>query len=340
MKVVKKDPQQSGERKLWVGLEDFRIVAVNPTIKEINKLYDKESTGEEEEPVYVDEKDGKDRVIISVYLQGQSSHRIAKKSFFIVDKERVSYKHGEDNPTYQFINQVCQTSWANNEDNLKDGFTKFLAKDKKTVIAKKSYRKAKDGEGDFYEFVRSVMRGVDYFNPETEVIFKWKDFLKGNFKELKEHLLDESITFPFTGLNNVVTKYDDEGNKQQYNDVYIRQVLRNGFSSKILMKVEAYVQPIVEEIKADPSKLAKYGIPEMPTETLTIWDIVGYLTEPHYSFKNDKYLEKDWEAYKNSVEGEYGCKGFYKLTPVFEYNPSMDIAAGESIVQSATDSSY
>mgnify|MGYP000240472844 CR=1 FL=1 len=56
----------------------------------------------------------------------------------------------------------------------------FLDKDK-NVIGKKEYRIAKEGEGDFYEFIRNVMKGVDFYNPKSIVLFDWKTTIRSQY---------------------------------------------------------------------------------------------------------------------------------------------------------------
>jgi hypothetical protein len=55
-------------------------------------------------------------------------------------------------------------------------------------------------------------------------------------------------------------------------------------------------------------------------------------------FKNS-YESSVWDRFVKAVDGEYGCKGFYKIAPAFDYNKSMDITAQSGSLTS-TDASY
>ena len=128
MKLQVKEERASSnfeERSMQVGLDVFEVIAVNPTSEQLSKIYGNEPKDTDKELVYVDEKDGEDRVKISFIVKGKVSDKISKITFFIVDKERKS-KDGKN----QYINQVCQTAWVFDEEQLPSFFTEFQDKDK------------------------------------------------------------------------------------------------------------------------------------------------------------------------------------------------------------------
>ena len=77
---------------------------------------------------------------------------------------------------------------------------------------------------------------------------------------------------------------------------------------------------------------------QTPQDELTVLDIYGYVETPIVKFKN-LYESNVWDKFVKTVDGEYGCKGFYKIAPAFDYNKSMDITS-QSGPLASTDASY
>jgi hypothetical protein len=334
MKLAKRQESTGSsfeENKLYVGLDEFEILAVNPDADQLAKLYGNEPKEDAKEINYVDEKDGDDRVRVTVYVKGINAQKITRINFFIVDKDRVS----KDGVKKQYINQVCQTSWADSKDNLAEWFTKFTDRNK-TVIGEKTFRVAMEGEGDFYDFVRAVMNKVNFNSPESEVKFNFKKMLKGDFSELNTYLTDPDWTSTFTAVWYVKNVETETGIKS-YNELFSKAILPRTFYNKVENNVVAYYRDMVEEIKDDDDMFDELGIKGIK-ETLTPHDIYGYVKSPSIAFK-DKYEAKIWENFTKNIDGEYGCKGFYKICPVFEYNASMDITASNTSHES-DDASY
>jgi hypothetical protein len=332
MKLQVKEERASNfeERGMQVGLDVFQVIAVNPTSEQMSKIYGNEPKDIDKELVYVDEKDGEDRVKISFIVKGKVSDKISKVTFFIVDKERKS-KDGKN----QFVNQVCQTAWAFDEDQLPTFFTEFQDKEK-SKLGNKSYRTAMEGEGDFYEFVRAVLRKVNYNNTETEVKFNFKKMLKGDFSELNTIVTDTEYADYFTALW-YVRNVETENGVKTYNEVFHKSVLPADFYNKFEKSSEAYYKAKLAEIKDDEIEYANLKI-QTPQDELTVLDIYGYVETPIVKFKN-LYESNVWDKFVKTVDGEYGCKGFYKIAPAFDYNKSMDITS-QSGPLASTDASY
>lgn len=310
--------RQEQERKYYAGLELFEVIAVNPTTKQINEIYGKENSEEDKEVEYVDQKDGDDRVRITVFMRGQQTNRIHRESFFITNKPRVS-----DKGSKQYINQICQSTWVDEESNLPEWFTKFYGKDRQTVVGEKTYRQAKEGEADFYNFVRGVLNKVAYNLVSTDVEFDFKKFLRGDFVQLNSTLTNKKYAGSFCALNFVRTDANDS--TKQYQQIYNKAILPANFYNKIEVGGMDYYNSYLDQIKENPGEVP--GIP------LTINDIYGYVP----SFTDVKFKDFDakvWKAFLDNVEGEYGCKGFYKICPVFEYDKAMDIAASNKVISS------
>lgn len=325
MQITKKEPTegQSFEKKMYCGIERFELVAVNPTIKELNKLYDREDKDDDKELEYVTQTtDGDDKVKITIYLRSLDNHRITQKSFFITDKERMN-KNGDK---YQYINQVCGTTWVDSEKNLPEFFTKFLSKEKK-VLGDKSFRIAKEGEGDFYEFLRAIGNGINWFSEQTDIEFNFKKLLKEDFKQLQSVLLDKVENYfpPFAAISYIKTVPNDDGTNKEYNEIFTKAIIPMSLLSKLNLSFDSYYNQELEKIKSSDELFSELGI-EGIKETLTINDIYGYVAETSVALKTD-YERKSWDRIITEINSEYGIKGFYKVCPVFEYKPSMNILA-------------
>lgn len=326
----KENTQTQEKQKLVVGLEQFQVIAVNPTTDEINALYERDGKDDDKEQEYVTEREGNDQVRITFFLRALQSARITRKSFYIVDKERTN----KDGNKHQYINQIGQTGWGASEDDLTDFFKTFTNKDRQ-VLGKKSFRIAKEGEGDFYEFAKSVLRGVNYYDPTTDITFDFKKMLKGNFKELNT-VFTGDFASPFVATN-YIKNVETENGMKTYNEVWTDVILAPEMLGKIEFAASKFYKETCEQIKEDEDEFKRLGI-NATIEVLTPQDIYGYVNVPDLKFKSE-WDNKAWLKLKSTIEGEYGCKGFFKVSPLFEYNPNMDITAGNAPVAN-NDLSY
>lgn len=320
MNIKPKAEETNYESNHYCGLETFTIIKVNPNKKELNAMYGKSDDDSDEEIEYITEKDGVDRIRISIFLKGEETKRITRVNFFISDKERVfKVKEGEDEskPKYQFINQVCQSAPGTSADTLPDWFTKFTDKDK-NVIGKKTFRKALEGESDFYDFVRNVMQKADFFDPETEIRFDMKKFRKNDFSQLNSVLTDPSFTVPFVALNYIKLSLDGD---KEYNEVFTKALLSVNIYNKVVPLMETYYDAIKDTVSESP-KFKDMAV-------ITGSDVYGYVDSPTISLKKE-YENKQWSKFYDEVTGPYGCKGFFKICPVFEYNKDMNPISGNS----------
>src|SRR5690554_3675616 len=131
-----------------VGLVEVNVVAINPTMKEWEEdlgLPLKE--GQEEFDYTGESKDGNPYVRIDVWLRRDGERNdLFKTVFFLEDSVRTN----KDETKTQYINNIGNCSWASNEDDLLSWFTK------------RPYREAKNGEEDFYNFLRTWLGSLDY----------------------------------------------------------------------------------------------------------------------------------------------------------------------------------
>jgi hypothetical protein len=151
-------------------------------------------------------------------------------------------------------------------------------------FAKREYREAYSGEEDLYEFMRAWLNKLDYRDAETALELDWKKLMKGNVKDIKDQVNGE-----WAGevgcLATVIVK-EVEGEPKEYQGVYNR-----GFISTYSLK---------------HFRLVDYDNPEV---------VVALGT------KENKDL-KPYERFVLKVTGEYGCKDFFKLKDIKDYDPA------------------
>ena len=297
MAVKGKQKEQSNDfvKKLYVGLTTVKVVAVNPSREEVNKLVGKEDSPEDKEIVYLGEdQEGNARIRLSFWLRDTKSHELFIHSFNLTDKER----RNKLNNKVQLINSTCGTTWVPVDENGKvdesaipEWFVNFTDRENQNLGPKK-WRKALSGEEELGTLLRSWLGKLNFMDAETEVLVDTKKLFKQNYKELRELIsLDENEEFtgegydtPFVALFGVRTDTEDSTKKYQ-------QVWGKGFLAESFMK---YINN-------------------------------GGENGPKFS---SEYTKKVWKKFKDEVVGEYGFDGFTELVPLREYDESKDISGG------------
>ena len=282
-----------------VGLAEVNVVSINPTLKEWEEdLGFSVKDGQEEFDYTGTSKDGNPYTRVDVHLKRDGGEQMLKAVFFLEDKVRQN----RDETKTQYINNIGNCSWADEEPNLPAWF------------AKRPYREAKNGEEDFYNFLRTWLGGLDYRDEDTELQLNWTDLMKGDLSSIQEQIGGEYAT-THVCLATVVTKTrenSDTGEEEivEYQGVYNRQ-----FLPQYCMK---------------HFKVRDYN------------DDMLVATVQSKQLKDLKLHEK----FVFNVTGEYGCKDFYKLNEVSDYNPAENLASSEEAMieggdetESTTDSS-
>lgn len=168
-------------------------------------------------------------------------------------------------------------------------------------FTKRDYREAHSGEEELYKFLREWLGKLDYMDENTTLELDWKKLMRNNLKELKEQV-NGSYCTNFVVLATVISKERD-GEIKEYQGIYNREFL--------------------------------------PAYTLKQFRLVDYSsTETLDRLKAKKPKElKAWERFALNITGEYGCKDFFSLKELHDYDPSENIAASNSVIAS-DDSSY
>ena len=159
----------------------------------------------------------------------------------------------------------------------------------------REYRVAFVGEEDLYNFLRSWLGNLDLRDAESTLQLDFKRLLKGNVKDLKDLLNSEWVTNVVAlATVKIVTKQDED---KAYQAVY------------------------------NKAFLAPYNMKFFRTTDYTNPRVLGTLKT------KAKKECKPYEMFvKNIIDSEYGCKDFYVLKDLREYNPSDNIVESNSVI--------
>jgi hypothetical protein len=212
MNKIVREKTEGVEKKLYVGFDKVSVVGVNPTKDQLMKLLnieDENTIAKFKEPEYQKtDKDGIDVAGITFYVK--TSYGEILPVYFNVKKEVKSSDSGK----VQYINQVGQTAWVKDENELSPSFTNFIKDIKEysdgentapkwfkgaipskfTTISKKQYRKAYVGEEELMNFLIKLSN-LDVYSPDASVFYDVSKFFKDNYKEIQQFISDCSEDF-------------------------------------------------------------------------------------------------------------------------------------------------
>ena len=268
-----------------VGLFEANVVAINPTAEEFKDILGMELKEDSKATEYLGEtRDGNNYLRVDFWLQRVNQDDKFKVSFFLEDKEREN----KDGTKKQYINSIGMCSWAADENDLADWFTKD-----------RDYRVAYVGEEDFYNFVRVWLSELDYRDAETVLQLEWKKLMRGNVKDLKDQI-DGEWAKSIVALATVIVK-DKDGESKEYQGIYNKAFL-SGYALKQF-------------------RLVDYGDRRVQD-----------------SLKNKKPRDlKAHEKFVINVIGEYGCKDYYILKDLQDYNADDNLVASDAFISDDGD---
>lgn len=205
------------------------------------------------------------------------------------------------------MNYFLEDKFRTNKDNTKKQYINNIgigswADDVNNLpqwFTKRDYREAHVGEEELYSFLRTWIN-IDYSQEDAELEINWKKLMRGNVNEIKE-LVGGGLVGNIVILATVVSKEKD-GEYKEYQGVY-KEVL--------------------------------------PAYTLKQFRLVDYSsteTLDRLKAKKPKDL-KAWERFAISVSGEYGCKDFFSLKELHDYDPSENVVSSNAPI-AEDDSSY
>lgn len=226
-----------GNYEKKVGIFEASIVAINPTAEEYSSILGREISPDSKATEYLGEtKDGNTYLRIDVWLQEVKNQDNFKVSFFLEDKQRQN----RDGTKNQYINSVGTTSWADEESNLYDWFTKD-----------RDFRIAYVGEEDLYNFMQKWLSKLDYRDVETELQLDWKKLMRGDVRDLKSQIGGDYCSTVVSMATVVVRERD--GESKEYQGIYNKGFL-SGWAMKFFRAVDYTDRRVVESLKSKASR--------------------------------------------------------------------------------------
>ena len=161
-------------------------------------------------------------------------------------------------------------------------------------FAKRDYRVAYMGEEELYNFLRTWLSELDYTKDNTVLQLDWKKLMKGNTKDLKEQV-DGAYCGTVVALATIVVRQKDGENKE-YQGIYNKAFLPSYYLKNF--------------------RLIDYG---------------NMSVQSSLRAKKTKDL-KPHERFVVNVTGEYGCKDYYTLRDLQDYNPDDNLVASDKVL--------
>jgi hypothetical protein len=168
-------------------------------------------------------------------------------------------------------------------------------------FSKRDYRIAKVGEEEIYNFMRTWLGNIDFSKDVSTLELEWSKLMKGNVKDLKSQIDNEWAT-SILALATVKTVEKEDGVKE-YQGVYNKAFLP-AYNLKQFRVTDYSRQDTIKTLRNKQSKELK----------------------PH-------------ERFVLNVTGDYGCKDYYTLKDLKEYNTEDNFAASDNVI-SEDDSDY
>jgi len=157
---------------------------------------------------------------------------------------------------------------------------------------KRDYRPAYVGEEELYNFLRCWLGALDYRETETILEIEWKKLMKGNVKDLKSEIGGEWCT-NVVALATIKTVVKD-GDAKEYQGVYNKAFLP-AYSLKQFKLVDYNKEDNVSKLRAKKSSDLK----------------------PH-------------ERFVVNVTGEYGCRDYFILKDLVEYDATYNVVSSDA----------
>lgn len=274
----KRERQQQAEVVKKVGLFEARVLTINPTTEEFKEVLNIDLPEDSKATEYLGESRDKNTFLrIDFWLEEVKNKDKFKLTFFLEDKDREN----KDGSKKQYINNIGTTTWAADENDLPEWFTK------------RDYRVAKVGEEELYNFMRTWLE-LDYSKSDADLSLEWRKLMKGNVKELKDQV-DGAYSTNIVALATITVRQKDGENKE-YQSIYNKAFL--------------------------------------PSYYLKNFRVVNYNDPTLQSNLRAKKLKdlKPVERFVVNVTGEYGCKDYYTLRDLQDYNADDNLVASDKVI--------
>ena len=283
----KRENTGGGDFSKKVGLFEATVIAINPTIEEFKDKLGMELKEDSKAAEHLGEtKDGNSYVRIDIWLQEIKDEDKFKVSFFLEDKEREN----KDGTKKQYINSIGMCSWAGDENDLAEWFTKD-----------RDFRIAYTGEEDLYNFMRVWLADLDYRDAKTILQLEWKKLMRGNVKDLRDQIGGEWCG-TIGALATVIVKERD-GESKEYQGIYNKAFLY-GASVKQFRLVDYGNKKTQEALKNKKPR-------DLKGHEKFVVNVIGeYGCKDYYTFKDiqdynpddnlvasDSYISEDGDDY-------------------------------------------
>ena len=207
------------------------MLAINPTNKEIAKIYGKDEVDEgREEPNYaeVDQETGMQKCRIDFWVKtdgrvhtkedGTPLDFITKVSIFAENREAVK----QDGSGKQLIDDYGNTAWATNEciaeKKTPTYFDKQTNEEVQFAIDMETARVAHKGEEQLISFLKAWLPKSDLEDKYVGLETSWEEVCKGNVKELKEY-----VDYAKENTLKIAVGIKTNDNGGMYHDLYNKQ---------------------------------------------------------------------------------------------------------------------
>lgn len=303
MSGVKGKVRENADFTRETGFFEGEVIAINPEKAELEKLLGTEIEGEVEY-LSTEDIDGKiiNRAQIVFWVKDVITNKLRPARFFLKDLNRTNSiteeerEKGDKVDKKQYINSVGVTTWTDKVENLPDWFTQ------------RSYRIAKVGEEELYNFIQSWLNKLDRFDADTSLSFDFKKLISGDVRDLKEQMkgeYDGTITCLVT-----VRKVSKEGEEDKfYEQIYSRKFMPGFVWQKRLKENK------VKHVPVDATFIQK-------------------------AKSADRKKRSSFQKFVLEVtDSQFGVKDFYSLEGLETFNPENNpIASGKALVED--DTSY
>lgn len=158
----------------------------------------------------------------------------------------------------------------------------------------RNIRIAHSGEEELYDFLRIWLNKLDLRKSATTLELEWKKLMKGNVSELRSQINGEWCD-TVCALATITSKERD-GEVKEYQTIYNKAFLQ-GSALKLFKVVDYTNNTTINNLKKKSNKELKM---------------------------HERFIIK--------VTGEYGCKDYYILKDIEEYNPSNNLVSSNDAI--------
>lgn len=279
-----------------VGLFEAKVVAVNPTLEEYKTILGIDLKDHVKAAEYLGKSnDGNDSVRVDIWLENL--------------KKAEGAEHGQRlRVTFFLEDKIRENKDGSKRQYINSVGTCCWAEDTNSLpvwftgeaTAPREYRSAYTGEEELYGLLRAWFGKLDLSKGNAELILPWSKLIKGNVKDIREQI-DGEWSAPFVALAAVNTKVK-EGETKEYQTVYNKAFLP-AFCLRNFRLIDYSLPEVIDKLKSKDKK-------KMST--------------------NEKIILK----FVLNVTGEYGCKDFYVLKEMKDYDPKENLVASDKPISS------